>query len=151
MNVIYFWQIVYIWHKGIMLLIKKKKNNQSHLISGNQRDLLISILSLDAITLSSTIAKNLGIIFDQDFLFLSHIWQVSRTAFFHLHHQRSGVFCLRVMQKNLFKSLLLLHWTTATHYCQDVQIIPLITCSWSRKLNPEFWQESAKGIISNWF
>lgn len=33
--------------------------------------------------------------------------------------------------KNSSMPLLLLDWTTATHYCQDIQFIPLITCSQS--------------------
>ena len=46
-----------------------------------------NILSLDGITLSSsTTARNLGVIFDQDLSFIPHITQVSRTAFFHLHN-----------------------------------------------------------------
>ncbi len=43
------------------------------------------IVTLDDITLaSSTTVRNLGIIFDQDLSFNSHIQQISRTAFFHL-------------------------------------------------------------------
>ncbi|WP_213056246.1 hypothetical protein, partial [Escherichia coli] len=42
---------------------------------------------LDGITLaSSTTVKNLGVIFDQDMFFNSHIKQISRTAFFHLRN-----------------------------------------------------------------
>ena len=42
------------------------------------------LISLDAITLaSSSIVRNLGVIFDQDFSFVPHIKQVSR-VFFHL-------------------------------------------------------------------
>ncbi|XP_028272704.1 uncharacterized protein LOC114443000 [Parambassis ranga] len=43
--------------------------------------------SLDGITLaSSTTVRNLGVIFDQDMSFVSHIKQVSRTTFFHLRN-----------------------------------------------------------------
>ncbi len=43
------------------------------------------IVVLGDITLaSSTTVRNLGIIFDQDLFFNSHLKQISRTAFFHL-------------------------------------------------------------------
>ena len=45
------------------------------------------ITTLDGITLaSSTTVRNLGVIFVQDLSFNSHIKQISRTAFFHLHN-----------------------------------------------------------------
>ncbi|XP_029285402.1 uncharacterized protein LOC115006916 [Cottoperca gobio] len=45
------------------------------------------IEALDGINLaSSTNVRNLGVIFDQDLSFNSHINQISRTAFFHLHN-----------------------------------------------------------------
>ena len=45
------------------------------------------IATLDGITLaSSTTVRNLGVIFDQDLSFNSHIKQISRTAFFHLRN-----------------------------------------------------------------
>ncbi len=45
------------------------------------------IVMLNDITLaSSTTARNLGVIFDQDLSFDSHIKQTSRTAFFHLRN-----------------------------------------------------------------
>ena len=49
-----------------------------------------NILSLDGITLSSsTTARNLGVIFEQDLSFIPFIKQVSRTAFVHLRNIRS--------------------------------------------------------------
>ena len=43
------------------------------------------LTNLDGITLaSSTTVRNLGVIFDQDMSFNSHIKHISRTAFFHL-------------------------------------------------------------------
>lgn len=43
------------------------------------------IATLDGITLnSSPTVRNLGVIFDQDLSFSSHIKHVTRTAFFHL-------------------------------------------------------------------
>ncbi|MDF4316827.1 reverse transcriptase family protein, partial [Vibrio parahaemolyticus] len=45
------------------------------------------IVSLDGIALaSSTTVRNLGVIFDQDLSFNSHLKQTSRTAFFHLRN-----------------------------------------------------------------
>ncbi|XP_075329020.1 uncharacterized protein LOC142388045 [Odontesthes bonariensis] len=45
------------------------------------------IVTLDGISLaSSSTVRNLGVIFDQNLSFDSHIKQVSRTAFFHLHN-----------------------------------------------------------------
>ena len=45
------------------------------------------IVTLDGITLaSSTTVRNLGVIFDQDLSFKSHMKQTSRTAFFHLRN-----------------------------------------------------------------
>ena len=45
------------------------------------------IATMDGFTLaSSTTVKNLGVIFDQDMSFNSHIKQMSRTAFFHLRN-----------------------------------------------------------------
>ncbi|XP_042341350.1 uncharacterized protein LOC121942262, partial [Plectropomus leopardus] len=46
-----------------------------------------NLISLDGITLaSSTTVRNLGVLFDQDLSFASHIKQTSRTAFFHLRN-----------------------------------------------------------------
>ena len=45
------------------------------------------IITLDGIVLaSSSTVRNLGVIFDQDLSFSSHIKQISRTAFFHLRN-----------------------------------------------------------------
>ena len=45
------------------------------------------ITTLDGINLaSSSTVRNLGVIFDQDMSFNSHIKQISKTAFFHLHN-----------------------------------------------------------------
>ena len=54
----------------------------------NHRDNLANcLLTLDNISLSSNSnVRNLGVIFDQDLSFNSHIKQVSRTAFFHLRN-----------------------------------------------------------------
>ena len=52
------------------------------------RDSLSSnTVNLHSITLaSSTTVRNLGVIFDQDLSLNSHVKQISRTAFFHLHN-----------------------------------------------------------------
>ena len=45
------------------------------------------IIKLDAVVQASTTSvRNLGVIFDQDMSFNSHIKQISRTAFFHLRN-----------------------------------------------------------------
>ena len=45
------------------------------------------VVSVDGIALASnTTVKNLGVIFDQDLTFNSHVKQISRTAFFHLRN-----------------------------------------------------------------
>ena len=45
------------------------------------------VVSVDGIALASnTTVKNLGVIFDQDLSFNSHVKQISRTAFFHLRN-----------------------------------------------------------------
>ncbi|XP_071329025.1 uncharacterized protein [Trachinotus anak] len=61
-----------------------------------------NILTLDDITLaSSATVRNLGVIFDQDLSFTSHIKQVSRTAFFHLHNiaKIRPILCLKEAEK----------------------------------------------------
>ena len=84
-----------------------------------------NILSLDVITLSSsTTARNLRVIFHQNLSFIPNIKQVSRMrSFTCIKLPRSEASCLRVMLKNWSKPFLLLDWTTATHYYQDVQIM----------------------------
>ena len=54
---------------------------------------------------------------------------VGPPSFTSITFPRSGASCLSLMLKNSPMPLLLLDWTTATHYCQDDHIIPLITCS----------------------
>ena len=60
------------------------------------RDTLSNDISaLDDIALASNeTVRNLGVIFDPDLSFNSHLKQISRTAFFHLHN------ILKKMQKN---------------------------------------------------
>ena len=46
-----------------------------------------NMVNLDGITLASTITvRNLGVIFDHELSFKSHVKQISRTAFFHLRN-----------------------------------------------------------------
>jgi len=45
------------------------------------------VVSIDGIALASnTTVKNLGVIFDRDLFFNSHMKQISRIAFFHLRN-----------------------------------------------------------------
>ena len=68
---------------------------------------LRNILSNDILTLddtalaSSTNVRNLGVVFDQDMSFNSHIKQTSMTAlFFTFKIQKSGTSFLKMIQKN---------------------------------------------------
>ena len=76
------------WMSCNFLMLNSEKNKILVLGPKNLRDSIsIDIATLDGITLaSSTTVRNLGVIFDQDLSFNSHIEQTSRTAFFHLHN-----------------------------------------------------------------
>ena len=63
-----------------------------------------NIVNLDFIALASSITvRNLGVFFDQELVFNSHVKLISWKAFFHLKSRTS---CLNKMQKNLFTDLL---------------------------------------------
>ena len=70
------------------LMLNSEKTKIFVLGPKNLRDSMSThIATLDGITLaSSTTVRNLGVIFDQDLSFNSHIKQTSRTAFFHLRN-----------------------------------------------------------------
>ena len=40
--------------------------------------------------------------------------------------------------EKLVHAFVTIDWTTASHYCQNVQNMYLTTCSWSRMLQPKF-------------
>lgn len=76
------------WTTKNYLLLNPHKTEV--IISGPQRlrdPLSEQTLTLDSISISSTpIVKNLGVLFDQDLSFNSHIKQTCKTAYFHLRN-----------------------------------------------------------------
>ena len=70
------------------LMLNSEKTEILVLGPKNLRDSMSThIATLDGITLaSSTTVRKIGVIFDQDLSFNSHIKQTSRTAFFHLRN-----------------------------------------------------------------
>uniref|UniRef100_A0A8C4DRA9 Reverse transcriptase domain-containing protein n=1 Tax=Dicentrarchus labrax TaxID=13489 RepID=A0A8C4DRA9_DICLA len=78
------------WMTCNFLMLNSEKNEILVLGPKNLRDSWSKdIVTLDCINLaSSTTVRNLGVIFDQDLSFNSHIKQTSRTAFFHLRNIR---------------------------------------------------------------
>ena len=76
------------WMSCNFLMLNSEKTEILVLGPKNPRDSMSThIATLDGITLaSSTTVRNLGVIFDQDLSFNSHIKQTSRTAFFHLRN-----------------------------------------------------------------
>lgn len=76
------------WMTHNFLLLNSDKTEVIVLGPKHLRNALSNnIASLDGITLSSsTTVRNLGVIFDQDLSFNSHIKLISRTAFFHLRN-----------------------------------------------------------------
>uniref|UniRef100_A0A3Q3JNC3 Reverse transcriptase domain-containing protein n=1 Tax=Monopterus albus TaxID=43700 RepID=A0A3Q3JNC3_MONAL len=76
------------WMTCNFLLLNSDKTEVIVLGPENLRNLLSNhIVTLDDIALaSSTTVRNLGVIFDQNMSFKSHINQVSRSAFFHLRN-----------------------------------------------------------------
>ncbi|KAK2872069.1 hypothetical protein Q8A73_024565, partial [Channa argus] len=81
-------QDIKAWMSHNFLLLNSDKTEVIVFGPKNIRDMMSNhIVTLDGISLaSSTTARNLGVIFDQDLSFKSHIKQISRTAFFHLRN-----------------------------------------------------------------
>ncbi|XP_071350987.1 uncharacterized protein [Trachinotus anak] len=92
-----------IWMTSNFLLLNSDKTEVIVIGPKHLRDTLCdNILTLDDITLaSSATVRNLGVIFDQDLSFTSHIKQVSRTAFFHLRNiaKIRPILCLKDAEK----------------------------------------------------
>ncbi|MDF4350591.1 reverse transcriptase family protein, partial [Vibrio parahaemolyticus] len=76
------------WMSTNFLMLNSDKTEVIVLGPKQLRDSLSDdIVSLDGIALASaTTVRNLGVIFDQDLSFNSHLKQTSRTAFFHLRN-----------------------------------------------------------------
>ncbi|XP_051799606.1 uncharacterized protein LOC127532288 [Acanthochromis polyacanthus] len=76
------------------------------------------IVTLDGITLaSSTTVRNLGVIFDQDMSFNSHIKQVCRTSFFHL---RNIVKIRNILSQSDAEKLVHAFVTSRLDYCNSL-------------------------------
>ena len=76
------------------------------------------ITTLDGITLaSSSTVRNLGVIFDQDLSFNSHIKQISRTAFFHL---RNIAKIRHILSQNDAEKLVHAFVTSRLDYCNSL-------------------------------
>ncbi|XP_068184064.1 uncharacterized protein [Antennarius striatus] len=76
------------WMTNNFLHLNSDKTEVVVLVPKTVRDVVPSdVITLDGITFEAkTTARNLGVIFDQDLSFNTHIKQVSRTAFFHLRN-----------------------------------------------------------------
>ena len=92
------------------------------IVLGHLRPILSdNVLCLDGITLSSSMtARNLGVIFDKDLSLILNRF-LGLLSFTYITLPRSEASCLKLMLKNM--SLLLLDWTTATHYCHDIRMM----------------------------
>ncbi|XP_054865229.1 uncharacterized protein LOC129348587 [Amphiprion ocellaris] len=76
------------------------------------------IVTLDGITLaSSTTVRNLGVIFDQDMSFNSHIKQICRTSFFHL---RNIVKIRNILSQSDAEKLVHAFVTSRLDYCNSL-------------------------------
>ena len=105
------------WMSCNFLMLNSEKTEILVLGPKNLRDSM-SIATLDGITLaSSTTVRNLGVIFDQDLSFNSHIKQTSRTAFFHL---RNITKIRRILSKTDAEKLIHAFVTSRLDYCNSL-------------------------------
>ncbi|XP_070840477.1 uncharacterized protein, partial [Chaetodon trifascialis] len=83
-----------------------------------RKSLSDDIAAMDGIALaSSTTVKNLGVIFDQDMCFHSHVKQISRTAFFHL---RNIAKIRHILSQNDAEKLVHAFVTSRLDYCNSL-------------------------------
>ena len=105
------------WMSCNFLMLNSEKTEILVLGPKNLRDSM-STATLDGITLaSSTTVRNLGVIFDQDLSFHSHIKQTSRTAFFHL---RNITKIRRILSKTDAEKLIHAFVTSRLDYCNSL-------------------------------
>ncbi len=112
-------QDVKTWMTCNFLMLNSDKTEVIVLGPKHLRDALSKdIVSLDGIALaSSTTVRNLGVIFDQDMSFNSHIKQISRTAFFHL---RNIAKIRNILSKNDAEKLVHAFVTSRLDYCNSL-------------------------------
>ena len=105
------------WMSCNFLMLNLEKTEILVLGPKNLRDSM-STATLDGITLaSSTTVRNLGVIFDQDLSFNSHIKQTSRTAFFHL---RNITKIRRILSKTDAEKRIHAFVTSRLDYCNSL-------------------------------
>ena len=107
------------WMSCNFLMLNSEKTEILVFGPKNLRDSMsIDIATLDGITLaSSTTVRNLGVIFDQDLSFNSHIKQTSRTAFFHLRNI-TKIRC--ILSKTDAEKLIHAFVTSRLDYCNSL-------------------------------
>ena len=100
------------------------------------------IATLDGITLaSSTTVRNLGVIFDQEMTFNSHIKQISKTAFFHL---RNIAKIRRILSQNDAEKLVHAFVTSRLDYCNSL----LAGCSKKSLKTLQLVQNAAARVLT---
>uniref|UniRef100_A0A8P4GNX2 Reverse transcriptase domain-containing protein n=1 Tax=Dicentrarchus labrax TaxID=13489 RepID=A0A8P4GNX2_DICLA len=107
------------WMTCNFLMLNSEKNEILVLGPKYLRDSLSKdIVTLDGINLaSSTTVRNLGVIFDQDLSFNSHIKQTSRTAFFHLRNIRKN---RHILSQTDAEKLIHAFVTSRLDYCNSL-------------------------------
>lgn len=108
-----------IWMTRNFLLLNSDKTEVIVLGPKHLRDSVSNdIAALDGISLaSSTTVRNLGVLFDQDMSFTSHIRQISRTAFFHL---RNIAKIRHILSQNNAEKLVHAFVTSRLDYCNSL-------------------------------
>uniref|UniRef100_A0A3P8RUL5 Reverse transcriptase domain-containing protein n=1 Tax=Amphiprion percula TaxID=161767 RepID=A0A3P8RUL5_AMPPE len=107
------------WMTYNFLLLNSDKTEVIVFGPKHLRELLSKhIVTLDGITLTfSTTVRNLGIIFDQDMSFNSHIKQICRTSFFHL---RNTVKIRNILSQSDAEKLIHAFVTSRLDYCNSL-------------------------------
>uniref|UniRef100_A0A8D3C548 Reverse transcriptase domain-containing protein n=1 Tax=Scophthalmus maximus TaxID=52904 RepID=A0A8D3C548_SCOMX len=107
------------WMTYNFLLLNSEKTEVIILGPKHLRETLSDhIVTLDGITLaSSSTVRNLGVTFDQDMSFDSHIKQVSRTAFFHL---RNIKYIRNILSQKDAEKLVHAFVTSRLDYCNSL-------------------------------
>ena len=109
------------WMTSNYLLLNSDKTEVIVLGPKHLRDKLADRnFALDGITVASKAAvKNLGVMFDQDMSFHSHIKQTSKIAFFHL---RNIAKVRRILSQSDAEKLVHAFVTSRLDYCNSAQV-----------------------------